>query len=75
MRVELQIELTWMDFGQRWNIIFVIKKALKKCLDMKRSVKNYFHLQESVIEADNENAETKRQNWYVPRNLSRNLIE
>ena len=46
MRVELQIRTNGMDFWERWNISFVIKKALKKCLDMKRSVKNYFILQE-----------------------------
>ena len=35
MRVELQIQMEWIS-GQHWNISFVTRKALRKCLDLMR---------------------------------------
>ena len=46
MRVELQIRTNGMDFWATLEHQLRYKKGIEEMLDMKRSVKNYFILQE-----------------------------
>ena len=75
MRVELQIRTNGMDFWATLEHQLRYKKGIEEMPGYDEISEELLHSARAIIEADNEMQRIKRQNWYVPRNLSRNLIE